>query len=148
MAKGKIRSKKPSTKGAIHTRKISYDTMHPVWLFDMVDKDGKFSFQVRRNDFNAPLFIEKLLEYSVMTWAEIKMQTHDRSNKSKNHFLSYSGLSPEARDRLDKKNMNRYNDALFSFAFANKIRVVEIKDNEKFHVLWYDSMHEIYPTKR
>ena len=35
-----------------------------------------------------------------------------------------------------------------SFAFTNTLRVIGLRDREKFHVLWYDARHEVYPSSK
>lgn len=82
-----------------------------------------------------------------MTWTEVKKQTHD-DGKSKHHFLSPQFLSPEAAERLKAKQLEEYSDSIFSFALDNKLRLVGIRKNEDFHVLWYDPEHEVCPSKK
>ena len=118
--------------------------MHPIWTFDKIDTDGKFSFDPKRDDFDSDLFVEKLISYSSMTWQEILRQTHDES-KSKNHYLSnLDCLSKEAWERINKKHFTRdkVENSLFSFALTNKIRVIGFRDGAEFQVVWYDADHE------
>lgn len=129
------------------TVKQSYssDTKKSVWLFDKIDRDGRFAFDINRNDFEHKHFLDKMISYSRMTWQDIKKQTHDKS-KSKNHFISADLLAKEAQDRLRVLHLEEYSDSIFSFAFLNKLRIFGYRDNEFFHVLWYDPKHEIYPV--
>ena len=113
----------------------------------MIDRSGKFAFDLNRNDFKYKAFLEKLIDYSSMTWADVKKQTHDE-NSSKHHFLSLASLSPEAVERLKAKQLEEYSDSIFSFALDNKLRLVGIRKNEDFHVLWYDPEHEVCPSKK
>ena len=88
----------------------SSDSSCPVWLFDKLDKNGEFAFDVNSPDFNHKDFLSKMIEYSLIPWAAIKKQTHDE-NKSKHHYLDYSSLSKEAQDRikaLDMESLTRY----------------------------------------
>lgn len=117
------------------------------WLFDDVDTDGNFAFTVHRIDKDAVTILEKILEYSRMTWSEIRKQTHD-SNKSKHHTLSYEKLSKSAQDRIRIKELESYTDALFSFALNNKLRIIGIRDGEYFHVKWYDPQHKFCPSTK
>lgn len=119
---------------------------NPIWLFTNLDRDGDFAFDVNRDDFDYCDFLEKMISYSNMTWAEIKRQTHDRG-KSKNHMLSYDKLSVKAKERFRVKQLSEDEDAIFSFALNNKVRIIGIKKNEFFHVLWYDPRHEVCPSK-
>ena len=125
----------------------SSDSKKCVWLFDMIDIDGSFAFDIKRHEFEHYRFLEKMIEYSNMSWSEIKKQTHD-SGKSKHHFISYDTICKEARARLETLKLTEYSDSLFSFALNNKLRVFGIRIDEYFHVLWYDPKHEIVKSKK
>lgn len=118
-----------------------------VWIFDNIDRAGKFAFDISRKDFKPYDIMEKLIEYSSMTWADIKRQTHD-DGKSKHHLLDATKLSNEAMERLKSKKLEEDSDSIFSFALQNKLRIVGIRKNEYFHVLWYDPNHEVCPSKK
>lgn len=122
---------------------------YPAFRFDMMDRDGIYAFNLSRKDFNHELVLGKIVEYSCMKWTDIMMQTHDRTNKSKHHYLSDAGrLSPEAKERLRKMQQEDNTDALFSFALLNKIRLIGFREGDDFHVLWYDANHGVYPSKK
>lgn len=118
-----------------------------IWRFDMIDRAGKFAFDLRRSDFMHCEVLEKMIAYSNMTWQEIERQTHDQG-RSKHHFLSVESLSKEAIDRFRIMKLDEYSDSIFSFSLQNKLRVVGIRENEHFHVLWYDPGHEVCPSKK
>ena len=124
----------------------SSDSSCPVWLFDKLDKNGEFAFDVNSPDFNHKDFLSKMIEYSLIPWAAIKKQTHDE-NKSKHHYLDYSSLSKEAQDRIKALDMESLTDAIFSFAFNNTLRIIGFRDGEYFHVVWYDRHHSFCPSK-
>lgn len=125
----------------------STDNEHPVWSFDNIDRDGKFAFDVERSDFQHKEVIRKIIDYSSMTWSEIKRQTHD-DGKSKHHFIVRDKLSKEANDRFSNKRLEEDSDSIFSFALQNKLRIVGIRRGKVFHVLWYDPNHEVCPSKK
>lgn len=139
------KNKTVAQKRTIKEKGYSSDSKKVVWQFDMIDRNGKFAFDVNRDGFKHKVFLEKLIDYSSMTWTEVKKQTHD-NGKSKHHFLS--SLSNEATERLKNRQLEEYEDSIFSFALENKLRVVGIRKNEDFHVLWYDPEHEICPSKK
>lgn len=118
----------------------------PVWIFSEIDRSGKFAFDIQRVGNDSITILDKIINYSTMTWQTIKQQTHD-NGKSKHHYLNYSGLSEEARQRLVAKKLEDRVDDLFSFALENKLRIVGYTEQEKFYVLWYDPQHEVYPVK-
>lgn len=117
-----------------------------IWRFDRIDRAGKFAFDLDRKDFLHYEVMEKIINYSSMTWAEVKRQTHD-GGKSKHHMLSVDSLSDDAIERLEAKHLCEYSDSIFSLALRNRLRIVGIRDKEFFYVLWYDPNHEICPSK-
>lgn len=110
----------------------------------MLDKDGAFAFTNDR--INHRLVLEKLIEYGNLTWGEIKRQTHDRSNHTKHHFLEPGGFSADAKSRIKAKHLEDDSDLIFSFAFLNVVRVIGIKKDAEFHIVWYDANHEFFPS--
>ena len=127
--------------------RYSSDTMSPVWCFNKLDLAGHFVFNLGRPDFNHREFLNKMISYSNMTWAEIKSKHHD-DGKSKHHFLDYDGISDIAKERIKAKNVETDSDQIFSFAFQNRLRIIGIRDDERFYVMWYDPNHEFYPSMR
>lgn len=79
--------------------------------------------------------------------AEAKRQTHD-DGKSKHHLLEFGKISKEAAERFRVRHLEEYTDSVFSFALDNKLRLVGIRQNENFHILWYDSEHEVCPSEK
>lgn len=123
----------------------STDVQCPVWLFSNIDRAGKFAFDVNREDFKHAEVLGKMIDYSNMTWSEIKRQTHD-DGKSKHHLLQHDELSKEAQERFRAKRLDEDSDLIFSFALQNKLRIIGIRRDEKFQVLWYDPEHEVCPS--
>lgn len=134
-------------KHAVKVDGYSTDNKKVIWRFDMVDRSGKFAFDLMREDFRHKAFLEKMIGYSSMTWTDVKNQTHD-DGKSKNHFLSVQSLSKEALERLKARSLEGYSDSIFSFALDNQLRLIGIRINEHFHVLWYDPRHEACPSTK
>lgn len=148
MAKKKqIPQKNASLKKQVISKDIGTVNKKTIWLFDWLDNDGTFAFNLNRRDFDSRDFLEKMIAYSNMTWEEISHHTHD-NGKSKHHYLPSNGLSKDAIERIKAKHLDEHTDAIFSFAFQNLIRIIGIRDGELFHVVWYDPKHEFYPTKR
>jgi hypothetical protein len=149
-------SKKTAKAGNLHAQKETFqartssDTKKVIWAFDMIDNSADFAFNVQKISENGDLdtIVSKMIEYNQLTWSEIKKQTHDRSNKSKHHFLDFDGMSKEAADRIHKLELEEYEDSIFSFALQNKLRVIGVRTNEVFHVVWYDPEHKFYPSKK
>lgn len=146
----KTTKRKKTTVSSKHTVKeqgYGTDEKKVIWRFDKIDRSGKFAFDLNRDDFLHHAVMEKMIDYCNMTWAEVKAQTHDEG-KSKHHLLSFDKLSKDAFDRFKAKHLDGYEDSIFSFALQNRLRIVGIRENEHFHVLWYDPYHEICPSKK
>ena len=120
----------------------------PVFRFEILDRNGDYAFDLNRKDFNEHDFLEKMIAYSRMAWTDIDQQTHDKG-KSKHHYLTpYERLSKEARARLAQMQLDDFSDSIFSFAFTNLTRIIGIRIDDIFYVLWYDAHHEVYPTSK
>lgn len=95
--------------------------------------------------------LQKLCYYSQawsLAWTDISKQMHDRG-KSKHHYLDdVEKLSGDAKDRLKVLDIEDMVGNLFCFAFTNMLRVVGLRLEDNFYVLWYDPNHEVYPVKR
>ena len=52
----------------------SQNTGFPIFRFDRIDKQGAFAFDTTRTDFKHKDFLDKMIAYSQMTWAEIARQ--------------------------------------------------------------------------
>lgn len=136
-----------STKQVIKNDTYSSDNEKIAWCFDMIDRSGKFAFDLSREDFKLYDVMEKIVDYGSMTWSEVKKQTHDKG-KSKHHTLAIESLSHEALERFKVRCLDDYSDSLFSFAFQNKLRIIGIRDKAFFRVLWYDPEHEVCPSTK
>ena len=126
---------------------VSYEATTPAWMFDKIDRNRKFAFDITRKDFEHYEFLDKMLAYATMTWAQLRRQTHD-DGKSKHHYLDPDKLSKEAQDRLSAMHLEESSDQVYSIALSNKLRIVGLRDKDKFHVLWYDPEHDVYPSTK
>ena len=130
-----LRAKREAFIKAASKKDSGSENLKIIWLFDNVDKDGIFAFDINRPDFDHKEFLDKLLSYSNMTWGEIRRQTHD-GGKSKHHFLDdVYKFSKETRERVKAKNLENDSDSIFSFALNNKVRIIGIRQREFFHVI-------------
>lgn len=146
MAKSTKRNASASTKTTVRLPQ-STDHKRIVWVYDKIDRSGKFAFDLNRIDFDHKEFLDKMINYSNATWTDVKKQTHD-NNKSKHHFIAFDELSKDAQKRFESLKLEEYSDSIFSFAFRNKLRILGIRENENFHVLWYDPNHEACPSSK
>lgn len=129
-------------KRPVHLVVGGYSNKSPIWTFESIDRTGDFAFDINREDFAYKEILDKLLSYSTMTWAEIDKQHHD-DGRSKHHYLKIESLSKKAEKRLIAKKLEDQSDQIYSFALQNKLRIIGIRDDQFFHVLWYDPNHEV-----
>ena len=145
-SKKELKANFQTSKKNVQINNYSTDKDYPVWVFDMLDRHGKFAFDISSDIFEHKDFLEKMIFYSNMSWSEIKKQTHDKG-KSKHHFLELSKLSPQALERVKHLGYDKsFSDQIFSFAFNNTLRIIGIRIDEKFHVVWYDKEHKFCPS--
>ena len=138
------KSSEKSTKRTVKDQSQSSDKEKIIWVFDKTDTDGEFAFDLDKisSDGNMRKIFDKMISYSTMTWGQIKQQTHD-DGRSKHHFLDLKGMSDSAKKRIGEDT-----DAIFSFALTNTLRIIGIRENRYFHVVWYDKNHKFYPSSK
>lgn len=141
----KIKAQKQSLSKTIPSSSESTDDKNVIWVFDILDKGGEFAFNIDCDNFRHHDFLDKMISYSNRKWSEIKHDTHDKA-KSKHHFLEIDTLSKAAKERIKKLELEQYSDSIFSFAFDNKWRIIGIRENELFHVVWCDPEHKFCPS--
>lgn len=126
---------------------IQSDDCFPVWVFSRIDRNGQFAFDIRRKDFDHYEVLDKMISYSSIKWKQLKLQTHD-DGRSKHHYLELTRLSKEAQIRIKAMHLEEEVDLLFSMSLKNKLRIIGIRDKEKFYVLWYDPEHKVCPSTK
>lgn len=119
-----------------------------VWVFDKIDRSGAFCFDIKRADFEHKDFLDKLISFSSMTWSEVLAQKHDKAQKTKHHLLEFDSLSKPAKDRISALKLEQDTDRIFSFALTNTMRIIGLRDGEKFCVKWYDPKHQFCPSSK
>ena len=78
----------------------------PVFHFDYVDKDGKFAFNPGRSDFKHKEVLQKIIDFSKLTWNEVLSHSTSSRRNSKHHNLSADKLCKDARERLAKISLD------------------------------------------
>lgn len=148
MAKKRVvGTSQPQGKRITEEKRYSSDGLKLAWCFDRIDRAGKFAFDPSRSDFDHREIIEKMISYSSMSWSDLRKQTHDKG-KSKHHFLKMETLSVEAVNRVKTLLPEEELDSIFSLALKNVLRIIGVRKNEKFFVMWYDPKHEFCPSHK
>ena len=139
--KGSINRQKKTQKNIVAD---SWKKQYPVWRFGKCDSEHeKWGVGIKENLYVD--IIGKLISYETMTWSEIDKITNDKG-KSKHHFVEVKNFIKEAQDRL--RSLNITDDTLYSFALTNKLRLYGILSDGIYQIVWCDTEHEIYPTKK
>ena len=120
----------------------------PVFHFDYVDKDGTFAFNPGRSDFKHKEVLQKIIDFSKLTWNEVLSHSTSSRRNSKHHNLSADKLCKDARERLAKISLDDFIDDLFSFALEGELRIIGLKQGNDFYILWYDAHHEVCPSHK
>ena len=130
-----------SQKRSIIDKKISSENKYPIFDFGKVDHEGPFRFAAPETQ-DARLLCSKILEFSKMTWAEIE--------GPKNHSLEKGkkGISKEGQKRIRLKINEDDNGDIFSFRLGSTQRLIGVRKDEVFEVIWYDKEHKFYPSKK
>jgi hypothetical protein len=127
-------------------QELNHDKETPVWCFDEIDKNGMFCFN--HVNIDCKFLIEKFIALNGMTWAKIRQATHD-DGKTKHHSLDYEGISAEGKARIKAKGIDEEDyDAIYSIALTNMHRLIGLKRDRVFHVIWNDENHKFYPSKK
>ena len=124
-------------------------SMTMSWTIDKADKEGSWTWGVARdwgektwNDELEP----KLKEFEKLTWGEIADQRYGNPGKRRqlHHSMEVQVICDEAQQRLTA--LQEQPETLYRFRLGNLPRLWGIRIVEKFHVLWYDPTHQIYPV--
>ncbi|MBF0463264.1 MAG: hypothetical protein HQL87_18010 [Magnetococcales bacterium] len=128
----------PATTGKVS--RAACDDCHfqdrkPSWRFGVMDTDGPFGWNVPIEGVAPLLYVlPKLKEFETMTWQEIAGRRH--------HNIPVDTLSTNAKRRLSDLNLDDI-DEVFSLALMGLQRVVGIRDQNVFRVLWWDPEHQV-----
>lgn len=116
-----------------------FDQMTPSWKLRWLVKTGDSGWKCVSYDEWWNDISQKIRQFEEMTWAEIKRY------KKKHHSISVHLLNPEARQYLIKQHLDDY-DKVFSFSIGGKKKIIGIRIDGIFNVLWYDPKHAICPS--
>lgn len=85
----------------------------------------------------------KLNEWARLMWWEIDRLTTGNGHKM-HHLMPVETIMAEAQDRLVE--IEKVDDDIFRFRLGNKPRLWGFRIGAEFQILWFDPLHEIYPT--
>lgn len=149
MGRYKVHSEHPSPRPRPYRdyEPDGYMTKRPVWAFSRCDKDHP-RWAIRECTDLYETIISKLAAFEGMTWQEISSASGGKrqGHGSNSHFENVADLIKEAQQRLEQ--LHRYEDQLYSLRLSGTERLFGVLDEGGiFYILWFDSKHEICPTK-
>lgn len=112
------------------------------WRFEHVDHDGPWGFDKVQPDMLCEI-LRKLRDFESMTVEGLRRQVE--------HFKSYNlaepGLCKAARERLAARGWDDL-DSIQRLRFSGPQRLYGFLLGNVFHIVWWDPLHEVYPSKR
>ncbi len=117
------------------------------WSLALADYVGKWGFttEVFRSEWCSKI-LPKLKDYEANKWTEIANATSGRSRGTRNHHVDISSLTKNARKRLKELKLDDL-DQLYSLRFESRKRLYGVVHGHVFKIIWYDTSHEICPSK-
>jgi hypothetical protein len=116
---------------------INYLTLKPSWQISRIDEQGRWGWNnIRPEEFQNEV-IPKFKNFESNTWADI-LGDH-------NHEVSISKIDKDAQKRLAQLKIED-TESLVSLRLNNKKRIWGIRSVAVFKILWWDPLHEVYPS--
>ncbi|MBL4613641.1 MAG: hypothetical protein JKY27_02040 [Magnetovibrio sp.] len=126
----------------------SISQMRMEWTTAMVDQEGVWAWGEPRawsGEHWSDLIHPNLSEFEMLTWAEIWAQrTGGRKRHKKHHDMEVRVLRDEAVERWGE--IGELGEITFRFRLGNRRRLWGYRQVNKFHLIWWDPTHKIYPT--
>jgi hypothetical protein len=121
-----------------------------TWTIDNADREGAWSWGIGRDWDDqtwATNLHPKLKSFATMTWGQIhaaRAKAAHRKTRRCHHEMDRATICVEAQDRLAALALNH--DVLFRFRLDAKKRLWGYRMLARFHALWYDPTHMVYPV--
>lgn len=124
----------------------SIHQMVMAWTPDNADVKDQWTWgqarQWAQEDWDK-IILPKLTSWETMKWYEIEAAITD-SGRRMHHFMDTDTICSEAQTRLVEIEYD--GDSIYRFRLGNKRRLWGHRIVEKFHIVWFDPEHKIYPT--
>ena len=120
--------------------------MMMTWAQDSADRIGEWRSGTPRDwtevEWASKIF-PKLKNWSALKWHEIESAVSG-SGHYMHHSMETEIICNEAFERLIE--IDKLGDSIYRFRLGNKLRLWGFRVVARFDILWYDRLHEIYPT--
>ncbi len=134
------KSKPLSKKNPRQAPSLDSDFKKPAWQFHEIDWDGPWGWH-KLEAKKWQEILTKLGHFETRTWADIKTDGNNHAVEIKN------SPNPEVLKRLAEIHQDDI-DELFSLRLSGKERLWGILDNHILKILWWDTNHEVWPSKK
>lgn len=99
-------------------------------------------------------FLQFVDNISDKTWQEVLEERvpSGRKSRSKHHSHKISEIEKEAQKRIRAlllfEDGQMVEEEIFRFRLSGKVRISGFRSGNRFHVLWYDRYHKVYPVEK
>ncbi len=117
------------------------------WSLELADYHGSWGFttEVFRRDWCHEI-LPKLQHFEQRKWAEIANETSGRRSGTRHHHVAIEDLIKNARKDLKQLELEDL-DELYSLRLDGKKRLYGVVHGNRFKIVWYDTKHEVCPSK-
>jgi hypothetical protein len=118
-----------------------------AWTIKRADLEGDWSWGPRKwtDDAWEKVIHPKLREFEVLHWSEIEsFTTGGKERHRMHHPMPIDVLCTESLKRLAELEV--YVDQIYRFRLGSQRRLWGFRIVNVFETLWYDPLHQIYPT--
>lgn len=120
--------------------------MQMAWTADEADREGEWSWGPRdwTDDDWSEVIERSLNNFATLTWAEIERFSTDNGHRS-HHPMPVDSIVQESQNRLYK--IEKMEEEIYRFRVGNRRRIWGFRRANVFDLVWYDPLHNIYPTE-
>ena len=90
------------------------------------------------------IILPKLTQFETMLWREIENATTDNGHRM-HHSMPFDAICGECQSRL--LEIEKLEDDIYRFRLGNRKRLWGFRVLNDFGILWYDPLHQVYPTE-
>jgi hypothetical protein len=116
-----------------------------TWAAHEADREGHWTWGPRvwdDRDWNE-IILPKLHHFEKMFWHEIESATTSNGHYM-HHSMPIETICNECQTRLIE--LEKLDDDIYRFRLGNQQRLWGFRIVNEFSLLWYDPLHQVYPT--
>jgi hypothetical protein len=123
---------------------------HPIFCFRLAEHRADAPACFDPAPEHAEKIFDFLCEMGRLSWGEIASHTTGTKDRHKKHHdqLIESLTSQEAKDAISKDALDEtFGDSIFRFRLRGEQRLWGFRNDNTFHVMWWDPDHRIYESE-